>query len=118
MRRPMRKSLAQEAFPMTRIRMAWPATLAVVVVLLSGCDGHQATNHKAAAASGSMSGSIAETLPSGGAATDGAASASAPAAGPGDAMEAMPSAAGASSAAAAAGTGGGTAPSDSDSQGD
>ncbi len=67
---------------MTRNRMVWPATLAVVVLVLSGCDGHQSTSHTAAAAAGSMSGSFAETLPSGGAA-DGTGAARAPDAGTG-----------------------------------
>ena len=125
---------------MTRNRMVWPATLTAVVLVLSGCDGHQSKSPKAAAAAGSMSGTFAETLPSGGAPTDGAdtgrvpdagagmtaagpgdASDPAAAAGPGDAAKvpAMPPAAAASSAAAAApGPEGGTAPYDSDSQGD
>jgi len=120
---------------MTRNRMVWPATLTVVVLLLSGCGGHQSKSPKAAAAAGSMSGSFAETLPSGGAATDGADTAGAPdtgagmtAAGPGDASDpaaaagpgdaAKVPAAAASSAAAAPGPEGGAAPYDSDSQGD
>ena len=63
---------------MTRNRMVWPATLTVVVLVLSGCGGHQRKSPEAAAATGSMSGSFAETLPSGGAATDSAGTAGAP----------------------------------------
>ena len=105
---------------MTRNRMVWPATLTVVVLVLSGCGGHQSKSHHAAAAAGSMSGSFAETLPSGRAATDGAGTAGAPDGGAGDAMKvpAMPPAAAASSAAAAPGPDGGAAPYGSDSRGD
>jgi hypothetical protein len=121
---------------MIRNRMAWPATLTVVVLVLSGCGGHQRKGPEAAAATGAMSGSFAETLPSGSASTGGADSygldaaggttsaagsaGSGGAAGSGDAAKvpAMPSAAASSAAAGPAPAGGGSPPFDSGSQGD